>query len=56
MTMKKKQYMKPEQRVVELHHMNQLLAGSLRSVKSSGIDSEDEFEIEDEVGSGFWGR
>ena len=46
----KKEYMKPEQRVVELQHRTMLLSGSLNSV-GSNLDTEDEIGISDEPGS-----
>lgn len=55
--MKKKEYMKPAMRVVLLQHHQQLLAGSLKSVKSTGLGDDDDLDIDDEeVGTGFWGR
>lgn len=55
--MKKKGYMKPAMRVVLLQHHQQLLAGSLKSVQSTGLDGGDDLGIDDEeVGTGFWGR
>ncbi len=55
--MKKKEYMKPAMRVVLLQHHQQLLAGSLKSVQSTGLPSEDAVLINtEEVGTGFWGR
>ena len=45
--------------VVELQHKCQILAGSglVGATKSDGLDSEDNFVIDDEeVGTGFWGR
>ena len=50
----KKEYMKPEQRVVELQHRTMLLSGSLNSV-GSNLDTEDEIGISDEPVSS-WGR
>lgn len=42
--MKKKQYMKPEQRVVLLHHRTMLLSGSpVRSVSTNMTDEDDDF-------------
>ena len=38
--MKKKEYMKPEQRVVLLQHRTMLLSGSVRSL-STNIDDDD---------------
>lgn len=40
--MKKKEYVKPEQRVVLLQHRTMLLAGSVTGVDSN-LDDEDEF-------------
>ena len=53
----KKEYMKPEQRVVELRHRTQLLTGSGlgRSVTTQGVDEGDEFTI-DNTPSSVWGR
>lgn len=54
----KKEYIKPDMKVVELQHMTQLLAGSnnkLRGTDITGLD--DDLDIDDEeVGTGFWGR
>ena len=55
----KKEYIKPGMQVVELQHKTQLLAGSnkLRGVKTTGIDDDDDLDIDDEeAGTGFWGR
>ena len=48
----KKEYMKPTMRVVKVQHQSHILAGSLRSVKSSGLDNEDDLEYDDFEGSG----
>lgn len=48
----KKDYMKPTMQVVKVQHQNHILAGSLRNVKSSGLDSEDDLLYEDYEGSG----
>ena len=53
----KKEYIKPDMKVVELQHMTQLLVGSntLTGTSTTGID--DDLDIDDEeVGTGFWGR
>ena len=47
----KKEYIKPTMRVVKLQHQSHILAGSLRSVKSSGLDSEDDFEYDKNGGN-----
>ena len=47
--MKKKQYMKPEQRVVLLQHRTMLLSGSVRGL-STNIDDD-----EDNVDDFIWG-
>lgn len=55
----KKEYIKPDMKVVELQHMTQLLAGSntLTGTSTTGIDPLDDLGIDDEeVGTGFWGR
>ncbi len=54
--MKKKEYMKPAMRVVLLQHHQQLLAGSLKSVQSTGLGGDDLGIDDEEVGTGFWGR
>lgn len=41
--MKKKAYMKPEQRVVLLQHRTMLLSGSVRSVSTNMTDEDDDF-------------
>ena len=53
----KKEYMKPEQRVVVLRHRTHLLSGSGlgRSVTTQGVDEGDEFTI-DNTPSSDWGR
>ena len=55
----KKEYIKPDMKVVELQHMTQLLSGSntLTGTSTTGIDPLDDLDIDDEeVGTGFWGR
>ena len=56
----KKEYLKPDMKVVELQHHAMLLAGSnnkLRGVSATGLVSEDNLYIDDdEAGDGFWGR
>ena len=56
--MKKKQYMKPEQRVVVLQHKTHLLIGSgAKSLTTSGLDQEDDIGISDQGGgSSIWDR
>lgn len=55
--MKKKQYMKPEQRVVVLQHMTQLLTGSPLTSTNTNLIDDDDLDIDDtSVGTGFWGR
>ena len=39
--MTKKEYMKPTMEVVKIHSMGKILAGSVSSVSSSGLDDED---------------
>lgn len=39
--MKKKEYMKPEQRVVLLQHRTMLLSGSVRGVSTNMTDEDD---------------
>jgi len=52
----KKDYMKPTMQVVKVQHQSHILAGSLRNVKSSGLDSEDDLLYEDyEDGGGDQG-
>ena len=48
----KKEYMKPTIEVTEADVEQQILAGSLRSVKSSGLDNEDDLQYDDFDGSG----
>ncbi len=40
--MTKKEYQKPVMEVLELQHKSQILAGSVTSVKTTGLDMEDE--------------
>ena len=56
--MKKKQYMKPEQLVVELQHKTHLLIGSeTKSLTTSGLDPEDDIGISQQGGgSSIWDR
>ena len=44
--MTKKEYMKPTMQVVKVQHQSHILAGSLRSVKSSGLDSENDLQYD----------
>jgi len=48
----KKEYMKPTMRVVKVQHQSHILAGSLRSVKSTGLDDEDDLQYDDVEGNG----
>ena len=41
----KKEYMKPVMEVIELQHKSQILAGSVTSVKTTGLDVEDELVL-----------
>ena len=41
----KKEYMKPEMQTVELKHKSQILAGSVTSVTTTGLDMEDELVL-----------
>lgn len=36
----KKEYMKPVMKVIELQHKSQILAGSVTSVKTTGLDDD----------------
>ena len=47
-----KEYTKPTMLVVKVQHQSHILAGSLRSVKSSGLDSENDLQYDDFEGSG----
>lgn len=47
--MTKKEYMKPVMQVVALNHQSHILAGSLRSVTSSGLD--DDLDYDDNGGN-----
>ena len=38
--MTKKEYMKPVMEVIELQHKSQILAGSVKSVKTKGLDND----------------
>jgi hypothetical protein len=48
----KKEYMKPTLRVVKVQHQSHILLGSLQSVKSSGLDSENDLQYDDFEGKG----
>jgi hypothetical protein len=48
----KKEYMKPTTWVVKVQHQSHILAGSLRSVKSTGLDDEDDLQYDDVEGNG----
>ena len=50
--MTKKEYMKPVTKVIELQHKSQILAGSVISVKTYGLDEEDELILPSEDQSG----
>ena len=52
--MKKKEYMKPEQRIVELRHRTMILAGSLTDANTNMTD-DDDIDISGTPGS-TWGR
>jgi hypothetical protein len=56
--MKKKHYMKPEQRVVVLQHRTMLLQASrVESLSTSGLDQEDVINTSEEGGgSSIWDR
>ena len=47
----KKDYMKPTMKVVQLQHQSHILAGSLTSVKSSGLDTENDLEYDNSGGN-----
>lgn len=47
-----KEYTKPTMLVVKVQHQSHILASSLRSVKSSGLDSENDLQYDDFEGSG----
>lgn len=47
-----KEYTKPTMLVVKVQHQSHILAGSLRSVKSSGLESENDLQYDDFDGSG----
>lgn len=55
-TMIKKEYMKPTMQVVKVQHQSHILAGSLQSVKSSGLDSENDLLYDDSEGTGGYQR
>lgn len=48
----KKEYMKPTMLVEKVQHQCHILAGSLRSVRSSGLDNEDDLQYDDFEGNG----
>lgn len=43
--MKKKEYMQPEMQVIEIDFEQQILAGSVTSVTTTGLDMEDELVL-----------
>ena len=43
--MTKKEYQKPVMEVIELQHKSQILTGSVTSVKTTGLDMEDELVL-----------
>ena len=43
----KKNYMKPTMKVVEIKYQSHILAGSGKSVKTSGLDDEDDLLLDD---------
>ena len=47
----KKEYMKPVMEVIELQHKSQILAGSLTSVSSTGLDDALILPSEDQSGN-----
>jgi hypothetical protein len=49
--MTKKDYKKPTTKVVELQHRTHILAGSLTSVKLSGLDTENDLLYDDNGGN-----
>jgi hypothetical protein len=48
----KKEYMKPTMWVVKVQHQSHILAGSLRSVESNGLDSKNDLQYDDFEGTG----
>ncbi len=48
----KKEYMKPTMLVEKVQHQCHILAGSLRSVRSNGLDNEDDLQYDDFGGNG----
>ena len=51
MNMKKKEYMKPVMKVIELQHKSQILAGSVTSLTTSGLDDDLILPSEDQSGN-----
>jgi len=47
----KKEYMKPVMKVIELQHKSQILAGSVTSVSSTGLDDDLVLPTEDKSGN-----
>lgn len=45
--MTKKEYQKPVMEVIELQHKSQILAGSVTSVKTTGLDDDDDLILPD---------
>ena len=43
--MTKKEYQKPVMKVIKLQHKSQILAGSVTSVTTTGLDMEDELVL-----------
>ena len=46
--MTKKEYQKPVMEVIELQHKSQILAGSVTSLTTSGLDDEDDLILPDD--------
>ena len=49
--MKKKEYMQPEMQVIEIDFEQQILAGSVTSLKTSGLDDDLILPSEDQSGN-----
>ena len=56
--MRKREYMKPGQRVVQVHYMTMLFSGSDLRSTNTNLEPEYDFDIDENepAGDGFWGR
>ena len=50
----KKEYMKPVMKVIELQHKSQILAGSVTSVTTTGLDDDNLIHTSDDQSGNPW--